>query len=130
MYIIILFFQRRMAGPPTSFQTAAYFTCFALQGVCSGTAMTQMIIVLSDWVGPERMAKSLAIMMVNLGLLYVPAQAVLGEPILVYAYLMGCIGIDIEYKLLYVQFQAISVIYRALMRGPCVFVVFGSSLAG
>ncbi|VDK35586.1 unnamed protein product [Taenia asiatica] len=40
--------------------------------------MTQMIIVLSDWVGPERLAKSLAIMMVNLGLLYVPAQAVIG----------------------------------------------------
>ncbi|VDM17719.1 unnamed protein product [Hydatigera taeniaeformis] len=37
-----------------------------------------MIIVLSDWVGPERLAKSLAIMMVNLGLLYVPAQAVIG----------------------------------------------------
>ncbi|VDN97709.1 unnamed protein product [Rodentolepis nana] len=70
--------KRRLAGPPTNFQMAAYFTCFALQGVCSGTAMTQMIIVLSDWVGPERMAKSLAIMMVNLGLLYVPAQAILG----------------------------------------------------
>lgn len=68
-----------MLGPPTTLQIAAYFTCFALQGICSGTAMTQMIIVLSDWVGPERMAKSLAIMMVNLGLLYVPAQAALGK---------------------------------------------------
>uniref|UniRef100_A0A0R3SWZ8 MFS domain-containing protein n=1 Tax=Hymenolepis diminuta TaxID=6216 RepID=A0A0R3SWZ8_HYMDI len=70
--------KRHMAGPPNNFQIAAYFICFALQGVCSGTAMTQMVIVLSDWVGPERMAKSLAIMMVNLGLLYVPAQAILG----------------------------------------------------
>lgn len=73
-----------MAGPPNNFQIAAYFTCFALQGVCSGTAMTQMVIVLSDWVGPERMAKSLAIMMVNLGLLYVPAQAILGKSISTY----------------------------------------------
>ncbi|KAM7542142.1 hypothetical protein Aperf_G00000013118 [Anoplocephala perfoliata] len=70
--------RRQMLSPPTTLQIAAYFTCFALQGICSGTAMTQMIIILSDWVGPERMAKSLAIMMVNLGLLYVPAQAALG----------------------------------------------------
>lgn len=70
--------QRLLEGSPTNAQTAAYYVCFALQGVCSGTAMTQMIIVLSDWVGPERLAKSLAIMMVNLGLLYVPAQAVIG----------------------------------------------------
>ncbi|EUB64069.1 Monocarboxylate transporter [Echinococcus granulosus] len=69
---------RLLKGSPTNAQTAAYYICFALQGVCSGTAMTQMIIVLSDWVGPERLAKSLAIMMVNLGLLYVPAQAVIG----------------------------------------------------
>ncbi|CDS37627.1 monocarboxylate transporter [Echinococcus multilocularis] len=69
---------RLLKGSPTNVQTAAYYVCFALQGVCSGTAMTQMIIVLSDWVGPERLAKSLAIMMVNLGLLYVPAQAVIG----------------------------------------------------
>ncbi|VDD78455.1 unnamed protein product, partial [Mesocestoides corti] len=69
--------QRLFDGPPTTARTAAYYICFALQGVCSGTAMTQMIIVLSDWVGPERLAKSLAIMMVNLGLLYVPAQALI-----------------------------------------------------
>ncbi|KAL5107578.1 Monocarboxylate transporter 1 [Taenia crassiceps] len=69
---------RLLEGSPTNTQTVAYYVCFALQGVCSGTAMTQMIIVLSDWVGPERLAKSLAIMMVNLGLLYVPAQAIIG----------------------------------------------------
>ncbi len=66
-------------GPPTQLETASYYICFAIHGVCSGTAMTQMVIVLSDWVGPDRLAKSLAIMMVTLGLLYVPAQAVMGR---------------------------------------------------
>ncbi len=66
-------------GPPTQLETASYYICFAIHGVCSGTAMTQMVIVLSDWVGPDRLAKSLAIMMVTLGLLYVPAQAVMGK---------------------------------------------------
>uniref|UniRef100_A0A0X3QAP4 Monocarboxylate transporter 12 n=1 Tax=Schistocephalus solidus TaxID=70667 RepID=A0A0X3QAP4_SCHSO len=66
-------------GPkPSTSLYVGFFLCFAVHGVCSGTAMTQMMVVLSDWVGPSRLPKSLAIMMVTLGLVYVPAQAVIG----------------------------------------------------
>ncbi|KAL7059785.1 hypothetical protein AAHC03_014038 [Spirometra sp. Aus1] len=66
-------------GPrPSTSLYVGFFFCFAVHGVCSGTAMTQMMVVLADWVGPSRLPKSLAIMMVTLGLVYVPAQAVIG----------------------------------------------------
>ncbi|CAL8103142.1 unnamed protein product [Calicophoron daubneyi] len=57
---------------------AGYFICFAVQGICSGTAMTQMVVVLSDWVGPSRLAHSLALTMVVLGVLISPGQFAIG----------------------------------------------------
>ncbi|GAA51479.1 Monocarboxylate transporter 13 [Clonorchis sinensis] len=57
---------------------AAYYFCFAVHGVCSGTAMTQMIVVLSDWVGPSRLPHSLALTMVVLGLAISPGQFAIG----------------------------------------------------
>ncbi|CAI2738230.1 unnamed protein product, partial [Dicrocoelium dendriticum] len=55
-----------------------YFACFGIHGVCSGTAMTQMVIVLCDWVGSARLAHSLALTMFVLGVLISPGQFAVG----------------------------------------------------
>ncbi|THD22354.1 Monocarboxylate transporter 2 [Fasciola hepatica] len=55
-----------------------YFICFGIHGVCSGTAMTQMVVVLADWVGSARLPHSLALTMLVLGLLISPGQFAIG----------------------------------------------------
>ncbi|CAH8666122.1 unnamed protein product [Heterobilharzia americana] len=57
---------------------ACYFICFAIHGICSGTAMTQMVVVLCDWVGSSELAQSLAVTMVILGLVISPGQFLMG----------------------------------------------------
>lgn len=61
-----------------TYPLVGYYVCFAIHGICSGTAMTQMVVVLLDWVGAERFAQSLAITMLTLGLLMTPCQFVVG----------------------------------------------------
>ncbi|CAI2736845.1 unnamed protein product [Schistosoma spindalis] len=58
---------------------AFYFICSAIHGICSGTAMTQMVVVLSDWVGSSQLAQSLAVTMVILGLVISPGQFLMGK---------------------------------------------------
>nr|CAH8876561.1 unnamed protein product [Trichobilharzia regenti] len=55
-----------------------YYLCFTIHGICSGTAMTQMVVVLTDWVGSGQLARSLAITMVILGLVISPGQFLMG----------------------------------------------------
>ncbi|VDP43192.1 unnamed protein product [Schistosoma curassoni] len=57
---------------------ASYFICSAIHGICSGTAMTQMVVVLCDWVGSSQLAQSLAVTMVILGLVISPGQFLMG----------------------------------------------------
>ncbi|CAH8680843.1 unnamed protein product [Schistosoma rodhaini] len=57
---------------------AFYFICSAIHGICSGTAMTQMVVVLCDWVGSSQLAQSLAITMVILGFAITPGQFLMG----------------------------------------------------
>lgn len=65
-------------GTPTALMVG-YFICFGIHGICSGTAMTQMVVVLSDWVGPARLPHSLALTMLVLGLLISPGQFAIGR---------------------------------------------------
>ncbi|KAH8869539.1 Monocarboxylate transporter 2 [Schistosoma japonicum] len=58
--------------------TACYFICFGIHGICSGTAMTQMVVVLCDWVGSSQLAQSLAVTMVILGVVISPGQFLMG----------------------------------------------------
>ncbi|KAL3313473.1 hypothetical protein Ciccas_007917, partial [Cichlidogyrus casuarinus] len=59
-------------------QLICYTICYAIHGLCSGAAMTLMIIVLMDFVGPDRLSKSLAITFICVGIFYGPSFFVLG----------------------------------------------------
>ncbi|KAF5401395.1 Monocarboxylate transporter 2 [Paragonimus heterotremus] len=63
---------------PSTQLLVGFFFCFGVHGVCSGTAMTQMVVVLCDWVGSARLSHSLALTMVVLGVLISPGQFAVG----------------------------------------------------
>ncbi|KAF7233289.1 hypothetical protein EG68_11137 [Paragonimus skrjabini miyazakii] len=63
---------------PSTQLLVGFFFCFGVHGVCSGTAMTQMVVVLCDWVGSARLSHSLALTMVVLGVLISPGQFAIG----------------------------------------------------
>lgn len=56
-----------------------YFACYIVFGVCSGTAMALMIVVLTDFVTVFHLPKSFAIMMVSIGVVLTPGQFILGK---------------------------------------------------